>query len=114
MAMQRLEKDQWRGFCDQLSRELGGKIADIEIASLDAGVQLEGRWLPFIGLSYDPRDDIIEIALDGLDHLVFHPRELYADYGAGGLESLGILDEARAWQILLLKDPLKLPPPVSE
>jgi hypothetical protein len=34
-------------------------------------------WL--LGISYDPKDDIIEIALEGVDHLIPKPREVYVE-----------------------------------
>jgi hypothetical protein len=40
---------------------------------------------------------------------VFQPREMYLDFGLGGVQSLGILDNENAWQIVLLRDPLMLP-----
>jgi hypothetical protein len=49
--------------------------------------------------------------LDGVDHFVFQPREMYLDFSAGGVQSLGILDQDNVWQIVLLRDPLMLPGP---
>lgn len=112
MTLQRLEKMQWQRFCDLVSKGIEGKRAEIEIASLETGVQEEARWLPLMGLAYDPNDDIIEILLDGLDHLVVHPRELYVEFGKSGLETMGIVDEHSAWQIVMLREPLMLPAPV--
>ena len=43
--------------------------------------------------------------------MVFRPREFYVDYGVTGVESLGIVDHNRVWQIVLLRDPLMLPAP---
>jgi hypothetical protein len=111
MTLRRIERVEWRGFCDHASKELAGKRAEIEVASPLIGVQLEARWLPVLGLAYDPGDDVIEILMVGLDHLVFHPREFYVDYGPRGLESLGIVDHESVWQIVLLRDPLMLPAP---
>jgi hypothetical protein len=54
-------------------------------------------------------DDALKIMLDGVDHFVFQPREMYLDFGLGGVQSLGILDNQNAWQIVLLRDPLMLP-----
>jgi Family of unknown function (DUF5335) len=111
MALQRLEKLHWTGWCERMTPELLGKWAEIEVASRDYGVQLEARWLPVVGVAYDPHDDLLEILLDGLDHLIPHPREMYVDLGPAGVESLGIVDQAGTWQIVSLRDPLKLPPP---
>jgi hypothetical protein len=38
---------------------------------------------------------------------------LYLDSGPGGVQSLGILDQENAWQIVLLRDPLMLPNPAA-
>jgi hypothetical protein len=111
MALQKIERIEWRVFCDRMSKSLLGKWAEIEIASAQTGVHLEARWLPAIGVTYDPNDDVVAILLDGLDHRISHPRELYAEIGIQGLESLGILDENRTWQILVLREPLMLPAP---
>lgn len=64
-----------------------------------------------MGVTYDPSDDLLEIVLDGLDHMILHPRELYVDFGRGGVESLGIVDEMGSWQIVVFRDPLMLPAP---
>jgi hypothetical protein len=29
-----------------------------------------------IGLTYDPKDNLFEVALEGLDHLVYRPQEI--------------------------------------
>jgi hypothetical protein len=88
-----------------------GKLAEVEIASQSVGAQIEARWVPMVGVAYDPGDDTIDIMLEGIEHIVQHPRELYFDYGPEGILSLGILDETNAWQIVRLREPLMLPPP---
>ena len=61
MAIRRLERGDWTGFCLQASRGLLGKWADIEIASLQIGAQLGARHLPLIGISYDPKGRCIAV-----------------------------------------------------
>jgi hypothetical protein len=46
MALQKIERIEWRVFCDRMSKSLVGKRAEIEIASPQTGVHLEARWLP--------------------------------------------------------------------
>jgi hypothetical protein len=111
MTVQKLEKGQWRSFFDRLSKGLDGKQAEIEIASLNLGTQVEAEWLPLLGIVYDPRTDMIEVALDGLDHMIPKPREIYIDNGAQTLMSLEIVDAEGVKQIVKLRDPLMLPPP---
>ena len=87
--------------------------AEIEVASLTLGDQIEAEWLPLLGITYDPKDDVLEIALDGLDHLIPRPQELYADTGAGALLSFEVIDGDGASQIIMLREPLMLPAPSS-
>jgi hypothetical protein len=110
MTVRRIDKAQWCDFCERVSGGLSGKWAEIELASPDVGVQVESRCLPLMGLAYDPHDDAFEVILDGLDHLIFHPLEVYAEFGFSGIESLAIVDGS-SWQIVLLRDPVMLPAP---
>ena len=86
-------------------------MAEVEVASLDLGDRTQAEWLALIGITYDPRDDAVEIALDGLDHMIRKPREIYLDDGAAGLLSLEIVDADGVRQIVKLKDQLMLPAP---
>jgi len=111
MTIRKLEKREWKPFLDLVSQILEAKEAEIEVASLDLGDQVQAEWLPLLGISYDPNDDLVEVALDGLDHMIPHPREIYLDNGAGALTSIEIVDSAGVKQIVKLKDQLALPPP---
>jgi Family of unknown function (DUF5335) len=105
----KLEKQQWQKFFDRVSKALTGKRAEIEIGSLALGDQIAAEWLPLIGLTYDPKSDQIEVALENLDHLISRPREVYFEENLGQLLSLAIIDSEGAKQIIRLKDPLMLP-----
>jgi hypothetical protein len=111
MSLQKLERHQWPAFCNHLSVGLMGQLAEVEIASPAIGAQIEVRWVPIIGLAYDASGDMIEIMLEGIEHIVQHPRELYVDFGPSGVVSLGIRDQMNAWQIVRLREPLMLPAP---
>jgi hypothetical protein len=111
MTIRRLEKPEWRPIFDTMSKILEAKVAEVEVASLDLGDQTQAEWLPLIGITYDPREDAVEIALDGHDHMIRKPREIYLDDGAAGLTSLEIVDADGVRQIVKLKDQLMLPSP---
>jgi Family of unknown function (DUF5335) len=111
MATRKLDKREWRSFFDRFSTTLEGKQAEIEVVSLRLGDQVQADWLPLIGIAYDPNDDIVEVALEGLDHLISKPRELYVAEGAGGLAALEIVDSEDVKQIIKLRNPLMLPAP---
>ncbi|WFU82523.1 DUF5335 domain-containing protein [Bradyrhizobium sp. CIAT3101] len=109
----KLEKSQWRGYFDLISKALTGKRAEIEVASLNRGDQIEAEWLPFYGISYDPRNDVVALALEGHDHLIHKPREIYIEGEGLVLSSLEVIDADGVRQIVVLRDPLMLPAPSS-
>ena len=111
MTVRKLDKTQWRPFFDGFSKLLEGKRAEIEVASLSLGDQVEAEWLPLIGIAYDPKDDLVEVALEGLDHLIHHPREIYVDDDVGGLVAIEVVTTDDEREILKLRDPLMLPAP---
>src|ERR1700724_436801 len=114
MAIRKLEKPEWRPFFDRISKALIGKRAEIEIASLALGDQIEAEWLPLIGITYDPKSDLLEIALEGIDHLIAHPREIHVDQTGILMTSLEVIDRDGVSQIVQLRDPLMLPAPSSQ
>jgi Family of unknown function (DUF5335) len=50
------------------------------------------KWLPLFGIVYDPKDDLVEVALEGLDHLIRKPRDISIEEGNGLLASVKIID----------------------
>jgi hypothetical protein len=112
MALRKIERPDWHAFCEGITKVLIGKQAEIEADALSLGAQIGAEWLPLLGIVYDHKDNIFEVALGGgVDHLVHKPRELYVDDGPGGMVSLAIVDEDGIQQIIRLRDPLALPPP---
>jgi Family of unknown function (DUF5335) len=110
MAAQKIEKQEWQAFFDTLSKGIPGMRAEIEVASLSIGDQIEAKWLPLLGITYDPRGDLLEVALDGVDHMIRKPQELYAEFGADTLLSFEVIDADGTSQIISLREPLMLPP----
>ena len=107
----KLEKSQWSVYFDLISKALTGKRAEIEVASLKLGHQIEAEWLPFFGISYDPKNNVIALALEGHDHLIHKPREIYIEGEGLSLASLEVIDADGVRQIVVLRDPLMLPAP---
>jgi Family of unknown function (DUF5335) len=109
MPTRKLDKREWHPFLDGMSKLLEAKEAEVEVASLALGDQVETEWLPLYGIAYDPKDDVVEVALEGLDHMIPHPREIYVQDGTAGLTSLEVIDSTGAKQIVKLRDQLLLP-----
>jgi len=111
MATRKLQKGEWRPFLDRMSKVIAGSQAEIAIDSLALGHQIEAEWLPLLGIAYDPKDDLVEVALEGVDHMISHPREIYVDDGGPMLNSLEIVDDEGTRQVIQLRRPLMLAPP---
>jgi hypothetical protein len=109
MATTKLEKRAWHPYFDNVSRNLGGKRAEVEVASLKLGDQIEAEWLPLLGIVYDPKDDLIEVVLQDLDHMILKPREVFVEQEATLLKSMEVIDQDGTRQIIKLRDPLMLP-----
>jgi len=115
MAQMLLERSRWQTYFDHLSRVSVGKSVELEIVELDLGDQVEAKWLPLLGVAYDPGDDLVEIALEGVDHLIRRPREIFIDDdGALALSNLMIVDGEGRRHIAQFRDPLMLPPASTE
>jgi hypothetical protein len=94
-----------------MSKALMGKWAEIEVATLDLGDQITAEWIPLIGITYDSKDDLFDVALSRYDHLIYHPRRVVVDEKDGALASVAIVDAEGATQIVKMKTPLALPAP---
>ncbi len=111
MSLRKLEKNEWETYFDNVSRHLKAATAEIEVAGLNLGDQVEAEWVPLVGIAYDPKDDLVEVATETVDHLVRHPSAIYVDDGTGGLHSVEITDDEGNQHIVRLKAPLALPEP---
>src|SRR5258705_9056933 len=97
---------EWREFFDRMSTGLLGKWAEIEVASLDLGDQIVAEWIPLLGITYDSREDLLDVALDRANHLIRHPREILVENTEAGLSVVAVFDEDGARQVVRLKEPL--------
>lgn len=112
MATHQLQRSEWKNYFDTVSKTLVGKHAEINIASRKVGDQIEREWSLLNGLVYDPKDDLFEVIIeDEVDHLIFHPKEIYVDDVDVMLRSVDVVDADGNHQIVRLKEPLSLPPP---
>jgi hypothetical protein len=111
MATHKLEQAAWQPYLDKISKTLTGKLAEIEVDSLNIGAQIEAEWVPLLGISYDPKSKLVEVLLEGLDHLIQDPSEIWVDHGPGGLASMEVVHADGTKEIIKFRDPLMLPGP---
>ncbi len=109
MALEKLESAQWKTFFDRVSKGLTAKQAEIEVEGLDIGDEIEADWIPFTGISYDPKDDVLSVFSEDLEHMIRKPKEIWVDLGVDGLHSVEVVDGDDHKQIIVLRDDLALP-----
>jgi hypothetical protein len=101
---------EWRPFFDRMSKALAlGTRAEIEVASPDFGDQIMAEWVPMIGVTYDSKDDVLDVALDRVGHLMYHPKEIAVEEGADGVRSIAVTTAEGTRNVVRLKEPLELP-----
>jgi hypothetical protein len=111
MAISKLEKPKWHAYFDNMSKVLDGKRVEIEVDALSIGSQIEAEWLPLLGITYDPKNDLVEVALEGVDYMIRKPRDVFVDQTAVDLSSVEVIDNDDFRYIIKLRDPLMLPAP---
>jgi len=90
MALEKLPKEQWKEFFDNFSKKFCKdkipEFAQIEVLSPELGDQEETLWVKLMGITYDPKDDVLDIALGelDLDHMIYHPTEIWVDVDEDG------------------------------
>ncbi|MDH3694277.1 MAG: DUF5335 domain-containing protein [Gammaproteobacteria bacterium] len=111
MTTEKLEKPQWQAYFDNVSKMIAGSRVQIDVTGLQVGDQVEAQQLPLTGLSYDSKDDCIEIITESLDHRIQKPVTIHVDYAVDGLHSIEVIDAADLHQIVRFIQPVALPEP---
>ena len=114
MTTEKLEKGSWHAYFDGLSKVLQGKEAQIDVNALDIGAQVEAEFTPLLGIVYDPRNEILEVLVEGLDHTIANVREIFVDHDGMNLNSVSVIDADGVQQIIRLRDPAMLPAQPSQ
>jgi len=76
-----IPRQEWTRYFDELTRRFfkdgNPEAATVEVISPDLGDQVAADFVRALGVAYDPRNEVLEVLLDGVDHLVYHPREVW-------------------------------------
>ena len=112
MALKKLKKDDWRSDCELISHDIArGLRAELEVVSLVPG-NAGAMWVPIHKLAYDPKTDLLEIAVKGvgIDHFVAHPVEFLVATKPRGIVALEIVAPDAARRVVRFLEPFSLPP----
>jgi hypothetical protein len=81
------QRSEWAMLTDRLSADHAGHEVTIEVLDPDGGDNSLVERLPFAGISYDHKDDVVVVSVGGssprypvvLRHLIPHPEEILFD-----------------------------------
>jgi hypothetical protein len=108
MSRRTLARAEWRRYCDGVSKATIGRRVELDVASLDLGDLVEARWLPLLGLVFDVRGDVLEVALDGVGHSIVSPRKVLLEETERGLVAIEIVGADDTVETLRFREPLRL------
>ena len=120
-----LEVGTGSGFVTACLARLGRQVTSLEIhpelstaagerlASLNIGTQVEADWVGLTNIAYDPKDEVLDVATDHLDHRIERPREVWVREGDDGLEAIEVVRPDGTQEIVRLAKPMLLPSPAG-
>lgn len=97
MATRKIDKVDWSSYFTRATRQIidgkGPKQAEIRILAPTTGAQVESDWKPLLGITYDHHDNLLEVAMEHLDHLIVHPDDIYVQEESDGiLRSMEVIE----------------------
>jgi hypothetical protein len=112
-----LPRAEWRDYFERFTRAYLNDdqpgAATVEVMSPTLGDQFEVSSARLLGLDYDPKGANFEVLLEGLDHLIFQPKEIWILEGAAGfISTIEVVQEDGTKQIIYVRSsPLVVPRP---
>ncbi len=97
-----IKKENWKQFFDELSREQIDAETKVQVLSDEIGAQVLSERLPFVGLTFDEKDNKSKIELivgSGTEnhqtHNIFNPKIVAFESADGKFGTLDIEDESK-------------------
>lgn len=107
MAIRQLPREEWSEYFDSFSKakDVAHRVdyAEIRIFSPEIGAQPQTSWLPLDGLTYDRKDDRLDVFVKGIDHLITHPKAIFVDESNGRLDSIEVSRDNGSYEVIELR-----------
>lgn len=106
MTAKEIKKDEWKTFFDDFYKTYlqDGQTEYIEIRVLsEEGDQPEVSWSVLEGISYDPRKDMLDIKVEDLNHMIWHPTRIFIEEEDGILATMEIIESHNTKYIIELR-----------
>jgi Family of unknown function (DUF5335) len=109
-----LERAGWPAYFDSIASSVEGMLATIELMGEQLGDQTDVERLPVQAIGYDPRDDVLEVAVGGrgtrypvvLRHFISNPTSISVEEPLEGRPSaILVTDPAGVRTLIRLLEP---------
>ena len=109
-----LDRDKWAEELAYLWKRLDGKQVEVEVEALKLGDQIEADHVPLKGLSYDPKDDVVQVWVGDIDHLIHKPRQIALVHDdANRLVAIDITDADGEQHLITPQEPVVIDPELA-
>ena len=109
MTTRKLDPSEWRRYFDEVAKHLPTMRVGISILGDDIGAQHESENSALIGISFDPKAQMFEVAMANMSHRVHDPKEIYVREEGGQLSSVEVIVQDGTKQIIELAPLTSLP-----
>lgn len=111
MSLTEMPRAQWQEFFDRASKALGSRPTQIELTGLGLGDRLAADRAGLVGITYEPRERTLTIAVEGLQHRIEDPKAIHVERDAMHIASIEVVDQDGTHHIVQFGEPLELPAP---
>lgn len=91
MPAKKIEKNHWGKYFDdftkRFSKDGSPELTKVEVLSGAMGVQMESTQGRLLGLTYDRKEDALEVEFPSFVHRIFHPKEILVEEEKEGFPS---------------------------
>ncbi len=104
-----IDRDKWADELTRIWKALDGHEVEVEVEALNLGDQIEAEHVPLKGLSYDPKDDVVQLWVGEIDHLIRQPTQIMmVEDDEGRLLAIDITDHEGVQHLVNIRQPVKL------
>ncbi len=100
MGSKVLAKAEWAAYFSHLHEAVQGKEIKIEIVGATVGDQILVKSTPLLGATYEVKQDMLELLVEGMTHVIERPRKITVQDEEGEVVAIEVLDLADRHQIL--------------
>ncbi len=108
MAEKCIVPNEWEEYLDNLSKKIKAmdEAVEIDIVAPSVIEEEEAKGLKLVGISYDPKDKVVSVFCEVLDHLINKPQEICVEEENGAVSTIRVTDGTGLEHILKFSKPV--------